>query len=205
MSTELCFVVRHEGAFERLHHVDVPETTIGRSESNVIWLPDPAVSRRHAVLVRDGMDFVILDLGSRNGIRVNDQPVREAVLCDAAEVRIGPYLLTTFFCLEEALANAVDQDASTQVPMLARFSGGGIERQMRQLTPAQRRVCDEFLNGHSEKEVAALLKLSIHTVHTHAKAIYKIFAVASRAELLSHCAAHPRSADHRETHVEDEV
>lgn len=80
---------------------------------------------------------------------------------------------------------------------------GGIERPALHLTPAQRRVCDEFLKGHSEKEVAALLKLSLHTVHTHSKAIYKTLAVASRAELLARCAAHPQHPDHRETRIED--
>ncbi|MBC8116294.1 MAG: FHA domain-containing protein [Candidatus Saccharimonas sp.] len=205
MTSELYFVIRHEGAFERLHQVEVPETTIGRSESNVLWLPDLAVSRRHAVLIRDGMVFVIRDLGSRNGIRLNDQPVREAVLRDAAEVQIGPYRLKTFFCLEAAQANADDQDGSTQSVILEGIPGGRIERQALQLTPAQRRVYDEFLKGRSEKEVASLLNLSIHTIHTHSKAIYKIFAVVSRAELLSHCAVHPQHPDHRETRVEDEA
>ena len=44
-----------------------PQITIGRSPENVVILPDPTVSRRHAtVKVEDGR-IVLIDLGSTNG------------------------------------------------------------------------------------------------------------------------------------------
>lgn len=207
MGSELCFVIRHNGTFERLHQVDVPETTIGRSESNVLWLPDVAVSRWHAVLVHEGTSFVIRDLDSRNGIRLNDQLVREAVLCEGAVVQIGPYRLKPHFNFEAALAEADEEDGSTQSEVFDRASVGEFADQVRRLTPGQRRVYDEFLRGLSEKEIAALLKLSIHTVHTHAKAIYRIFDVSTRSELLSHRPAippHRGHRDHRDTRFGDD-
>ena len=44
-----------------------PQITIGRSPENVVILPDPTVSRRHAtVKVEDGR-IMLIDLGSTNG------------------------------------------------------------------------------------------------------------------------------------------
>ncbi len=44
-----------------------PQITIGRSPENVVILPDPTVSRRHATIrVEDGR-VVLIDLGSTNG------------------------------------------------------------------------------------------------------------------------------------------
>ena len=53
------------------------------------------------------------------------------------------------------------------------------------LTPAQRRVLENLLRGLTEKEVAARLNISIHTVHSHVKNLYKIFGVSSRGELIA--------------------
>lgn len=54
-----------------------------------------------------------------------------------------------------------------------------------QLPPSMRRVCAALMTGRSEKQIAADLKLSPHTVHSHVKALYKWFRVHSRAELMA--------------------
>ena len=41
-----------------------------------------------------------------------------------------------------------------------------------------------LLAGDSEKEVAAKLNLSIHTVHDYVKTLYTHFGVSSRSDLL---------------------
>jgi pSer/pThr/pTyr-binding forkhead associated (FHA) protein len=70
--------------------LDAPVVTIGRSRSNDISLEDTRVSRHHARIVRDGRGFLIEDLNSRNGTRVDDRAVRDsAALTDGAVVRIG--------------------------------------------------------------------------------------------------------------------
>lgn len=55
----------------------------------------------------------------------------------------------------------------------------------KRLSPYLRRVLDRLLQGDSEKEAGRNLGLSIHTVHQYAKQIYKIYDVASRAELMA--------------------
>jgi DNA-binding CsgD family transcriptional regulator len=44
-----------------------------------------------------------------------------------------------------------------------------------------------LLTGLSEKQVAARLGLSPHTVHQYVKALYRKLAVSSRAELMARC------------------
>jgi TolB protein len=44
---------------------------IGRAEDNAVQLMDPKVSRHHAQVRREGSRFVLTDLGSANGTRVN--------------------------------------------------------------------------------------------------------------------------------------
>ena len=47
------------------------EIRIGRAEDNDLNLTDPKVSRHHARITLDGNAYVIVDLGSANGTRVN--------------------------------------------------------------------------------------------------------------------------------------
>jgi DNA-binding winged helix-turn-helix (wHTH) protein len=52
-----------------------PSTIIGRAEDCDIRLQDPLASRRHAEVRRESWRYILVDLGSRNGTRVNGQPV----------------------------------------------------------------------------------------------------------------------------------
>jgi hypothetical protein len=65
-------------------------TTLGRSEECEVTIEDPLVSRRHAQIAVDGDEVKLIDLGSRNGVRVNGRPVSGSqVLEDGDRVRIG--------------------------------------------------------------------------------------------------------------------
>lgn len=63
--------------------------TVGRLPDCDIVLSDPNVSRRHAEVRRRGNDFIVVDLGSTNGTRVNGTGVRERRLEDGDEVTFG--------------------------------------------------------------------------------------------------------------------
>ena len=63
--------------------------TVGRLPDCDIVLSDPNVSRRHAEVRRRGNDFIVVDLGSTNGTRVNGAGVRERRLEDGDEVTFG--------------------------------------------------------------------------------------------------------------------
>lgn len=55
------------------------------------------------------------------------------------------------------------------------------------LPPRLRQTLDHLLAGDSEKQVAAKLNLSPHTVHIYVKSLYKHYQVSSRGELLAKC------------------
>ncbi|HEY4238832.1 MAG TPA: FHA domain-containing protein [Kofleriaceae bacterium] len=70
------------------------EITIGRKEGNTIRLTERNVSRRHARILRNNGDVQIEDLGSYNGIRVNNARIAERVsLRVSDQVQIGDYKL----------------------------------------------------------------------------------------------------------------
>ena len=60
-----------------------------------------------------------------------------------------------------------------------------IPRQLPRLSPRMRQTLERLLAGDSEKQIAARLAVSRHTVHVYVKAIYKGFGVSSRGELLA--------------------
>jgi pSer/pThr/pTyr-binding forkhead associated (FHA) protein len=72
-----------------LFSVDRLSTTLGRSPANRVTLENPTVSARHARVrfLREG--FVIEDLGSANGTRVNGREVRRQGLRPGDEIRLG--------------------------------------------------------------------------------------------------------------------
>ncbi|MFO0759058.1 MAG: LuxR C-terminal-related transcriptional regulator [Byssovorax sp.] len=58
---------------------------------------------------------------------------------------------------------------------------------LRDLRPRLRDTLRALVQGKSEKQIAADLGLSIHTVHEYVKALYRHFGVQSRGELLARC------------------
>ena len=52
-----------------------PGATLGRSDRTDVVLADTAVSSEHARVDRVGRTWVVTDLGSTNGTRVNDAPI----------------------------------------------------------------------------------------------------------------------------------
>lgn len=63
---------------------------IGRVEGNEIVNPDHRISRRHAVVHRDGDRFVLVDLGSTNGTFINDKRIfKPTVLEDGDLIGVG--------------------------------------------------------------------------------------------------------------------
>lgn len=73
------------------------ETTIGRSASNKIALPDPEVSRRHARIVRESGRYYVEDWGSTNGTFVNGQRLTGRMrLNDGDRIALGDAVVMIF-------------------------------------------------------------------------------------------------------------
>ena len=94
---------------------------IGRAPDNALVLNEPAISRYHARLARQGDRYLITDLGSSNGTRVNDieLPPRTAQpLADGDVIRIGSFELRF-----HSFASLQDKLGAMAAPLL-RFAQG---------------------------------------------------------------------------------
>ena len=70
-------------------HVEADPVIIGRMPECAVVLSDPNVSRRHAEVVRVNEAFVLRDLGSTNGTKLNGAPIREGYLTTGDNITVG--------------------------------------------------------------------------------------------------------------------
>ena len=70
---------------------------IGRSPDVDIPLPDDSISRQHAKLVYRNDEFILVDLGSKNGSYLNGTSVHECPLRAGDEIMIGNHTLQFLF------------------------------------------------------------------------------------------------------------
>jgi hypothetical protein len=92
---EACLVIRSGGGRAGETFVLRGErVAIGRHPDAAIFLDDVTVSRNHAVVLREGGQWVIVDEGSLNGTFINRRRNDRTVLSDGDEIQIGKYKLT---------------------------------------------------------------------------------------------------------------
>jgi serine phosphatase RsbU (regulator of sigma subunit) len=83
-----------EGAKPFCHNLDEDITIIGRHPDCALTFLSKTVSGIHAKIVKRELNFYIEDLQSRNGVWVNDQPVREPTrLIENDQIRLGEIVL----------------------------------------------------------------------------------------------------------------
>ena len=81
-----------EGAFEGTRYpLCAEETLIGRNPTTDITLLDESISREHAIVSMDEAtgEYVLEDLQSTNGSKVNGKRIRSSTLAHGDEVEIG--------------------------------------------------------------------------------------------------------------------
>jgi len=85
-------IIHLQGKSPAIHEISGKIVSLGRAKINTIPLPDDSsVSRLHCRVERDGERYHIADSGSRNGTRVNGEPIGTAkrVLGNGDRVQIG--------------------------------------------------------------------------------------------------------------------
>lgn len=98
-----------EGKVIGVEGLAAKEVTIGRDATNDIVIDNLAVSRKHAhILYHDGQ-YVIEDLGSANGIRVNGVSVKRSPLYPGDEISTGKHILV-FNTTKRLLSGVSEQD-----------------------------------------------------------------------------------------------
>lgn len=90
--------------------IDRWETSLGKSKSNDIVLPQEDISRFHAVIAKKQKEWVITDTFSKTGVLVNDEKVEgQTVIEDGDVITIGTIPLK-FLCAE-----ALSDELKTQI------------------------------------------------------------------------------------------
>lgn len=100
--------------------------TIGRSEECEIHLLDRQVSRMHARITWTGEDYVLEDLGSKNGTHLNGQDVQGAapeILHDGDEIQIALRFKLAF----------VDAGATAPLTLETEHQGLRLDKETRQV------------------------------------------------------------------------
>jgi two-component system, cell cycle response regulator len=104
----------------KLHKLQPVETIVGRNADAGIRVLDPGVSRAHAKVVRgtDGL-VSIVDLGSRNGTKVNGKRVDTRVLADGDKIKVGGTTVLMFSIQDdlEASFHTKQYDRATKDPL----------------------------------------------------------------------------------------
>jgi DNA-binding winged helix-turn-helix (wHTH) protein len=104
--------------------------TLGRDEECDIVVPDRQISRIHLRVQRDGLDYVLEDLGSKNGTFVNGKQVQEGQpvrLQDGDEIHVALAVQLLFVGAGATVPLGVREESSLEL--------GGLK-----LDKAQRRV-----------------------------------------------------------------
>lgn len=145
--------------------------TIGRHASSDLPLPDDAeVSRVHAVLEQVGPTWVVRDLGSRNGTRVNGERISgDRVLRTGDEVLVGSSRMV--FRSAEDTAYAATVGAEPPPVLTPRERDVLLELFRPSATPGP------FNEPAGTREIAAALVVSEAAVKQHLARLYDKFGI----------------------------
>jgi pSer/pThr/pTyr-binding forkhead associated (FHA) protein len=172
---------------------------IGRAPECAIQIFDERVSRHHAKIWERGGVAFIRDLKSRNGIFVDGERVERCTLLSGKSLRIADITFEVIRSQSTVRSAAFGRVNATTVKHV--IPSGVINTNFGGLSDGQRQVLRLLVQGISEKEAAASLNLSYHTIHAHVKQIYRQLGVRSRWELIHFCLSppgiHPLAQDDR--------
>jgi|GEM_PF-1351298 len=179
MKSDLFLVPRPaDGQRESAIRLKIGDLIIGRTPLCDIYVPDPTVSRQHAMLSVAPQGVIVTDLKSRNGTWISSERVGCAPVLPGDEIRFGSVLFV--ISSDPNGESGLESDLATRDPFLGR---GQIDPRIA-LTPRQTDVLNWLIKGLLEKEVALKLGISRDTVHNHVRAIYAAYEVHTRVELL---------------------
>ena len=157
------FVVTSEGPLRgRVLVVDDDELVLGRRENSDLLLPDPHVSRAHAVIRKSSGAIWLEDLGSTGGTAVNGETVTGSqALKHGDMVKFGT--VETRF---EDRGSLMDSDEATQMIELPPVE----DKPM--LSPRQQEVLGYLKQGLTNPEIAVHLGVTERTVKAHCQEVF---------------------------------
>ncbi len=119
------------------------KVSIGRSNDNDLILADNTVSRYHTEIQKRKNDYIVADLGSYNGTRLNGKSIQKVFLKHGDKIQIGSSKLT--FLINE---NSPDQAEDSVVLTVEKDSA--VDRQIVRSSPLERHGQSQELLVSSE-------------------------------------------------------
>ena len=164
-------VVTSEGPLRgRVLVVDGDEMVLGRRENSDLELPDPHVSRAHAVMRRQSGAVWVEDLGSTGGTWVNGNQVTGAhVLKHGDTVRFG-----TVEARFEDRGAQMNRDEDTVIMELPEVEEKPV------LSPRQQEVLEYLRDGLTNPEIAKRLGVTERTVKAHCQEVFDRLGARNR-------------------------
>jgi len=151
---------------------------IGRDPLCEIRLKAESISRRHASLRVEANRVLLLDHGSRNGVRVNGQRVYgEVEITPGDAIEIGT---ETLVLLEPGVRDTGIPAATRPMPKISEPDTSPLDG----LSKREREVFERLALGETQREIAESLGLSVKTVETYKARIGEKLGVRTRADLV---------------------
>ena len=110
------------------YELDVPRLTIGRAPDNAIQLDHRTVSRKHCEIALSNNVFIVTDLGSSNGTKINGNRITHDRLVQGSVLSIGNL---QFKFEQSAPANDTSPPVKLTEPRPSQASSGGESKTMR--------------------------------------------------------------------------
>lgn len=85
-------IVKTKG-FNKTYFFEKHLIKIGRSGDNDIVIPDRTVSISHALINREGNNFMLQDMGSTNGVFINQKKIKRQLLKTNDKIKLGAAIL----------------------------------------------------------------------------------------------------------------
>jgi DNA-binding CsgD family transcriptional regulator len=184
------------------------EFVIGRASDCQLRLNDALVSRHHARLTQNAGELVVEDLGSRNGVLVNARKIAHATTVSHGDlIGIG---LASLEVVDDLMLHRPEHlstmppppPPSPPPPSPPPPSGGSavptgeadvdapeqetVVARVDLLTEREREVLELIVLGHTQREMAERLHLSVKTIETHRANIAEKLDCHTRAELVAY-------------------
>ena len=84
-----CLIMIEGDFIGEIYPVDKSLMIIGRGDDADVVISDSSISRRHAKIERTGDEYVVVDLGSTNGVLVSGKKTKEKKLKDGDKIQLG--------------------------------------------------------------------------------------------------------------------
>jgi RNA polymerase sigma factor (sigma-70 family) len=196
------FLLRYQGSTVLLGQGSF---VLGRGPEAFLQVDDVEVSRRHAMLHVTAESIHVEDLGSRNGIYLNGERVLgtrtlthgDVVTLGKQEIRVieeeerqRRSVLTTVQTPEDAAA--IDREVRESDPApppsaeraARRDETTGTSSELDKLSKREQEVLRLVALGHTQKEIASELGVSVKTVETYKTRLNEKMGFESRAALV---------------------